>query len=104
MNRTTVGKIVIVVALAAVAFSGYATYRGAQGFNPVTIDILKKQMEDDFAAKNIKVVEISMLRGGAPRQLAGYVKLKLPGSDEIVQRQCSATMAGDKITTSWNCQ
>jgi len=49
------------------------------------------------------VTEISMLRRG-PRDLAGFVKVKVPGSDEIQQRNCTATMAEDKVTTSWNCQ
>lgn len=101
MNRT--GKIVVVVALVLVAISAYMSYRGTQGFNPVEIDDIKKRITDDFAAKNITVTEISMLRR-TPRELAGVVKLKLPGSDEIQQRNCTATMADDRVTTSWNCQ
>ena len=104
MNRSTIGKVIIVAALAAIFYSAYATYRGVQGFNPASIDALKKQMENDFAAKNITVTEISMLRGSVPRELAGFVKLKLPGSNEVVERKCIATMAEDKMTTSWNCQ
>lgn len=101
MNRT--GKIVVVVALVLVAISAYMSYRGTQGFNPVEIDDIKKRITDDFAAKNITVTEITMLRR-TPRELAGFVKLKLPGSDEIQQRNCSATMADDRVTTTWNCQ
>lgn len=97
------GKFVVLLALALVIYSGYTTYRGAQGFNPASIDDVKKRMLDDFAAKNITVMEISMLRRG-PRDLAGSVKVKLPGSDEIQQRNCTATMADDKVTTSWSCQ
>ncbi len=93
----------ILLALAAVLYSAYATYQGTQGFNPASIDDVKKKMQDDFAAKNITVTEISMLRR-APRELAGFVKLKLPDSNEIRQRSCSATMADDKVTTSWTCQ
>jgi hypothetical protein len=101
VNR--LGKIVVLAALAVVAYSGYATYRGAQGFNPAAIDDVKKRMQDDFAAKNVTVVEIVMRRRG-PRELAGVVKFKLPGSDEIRQRDCTATMAEDMVTTSWSCQ
>lgn len=97
------GKFVVLLALALVIYSGYATYRGAQGFNPASIEDLKKRMLDDFAAKNITVMEISMLRR-SPRELTGFVKLKLPGSDDVQQRNCTATMAEDKVTTSWNCQ
>jgi hypothetical protein len=101
VNR--LGKIVVLVALAVVAYSGYATYRGAQGFDPASIDDVKKRMQNDFAAKNITVVEIVMRRR-ATRELVGFVRLKLPGSDEIRQRDCTATMAEDKVTTSWSCQ
>lgn len=101
MNR--LGKIVVLAGLAVVIYSGYATYRGAQGFDPASIDDVKKRMQDDFAAKNITVVEIVMRRR-APRELAGFVKFRLPGSDEIRQRDCTATMAEDKVTTSWSCQ
>lgn len=97
------GKFVVLLALALVIYSAYTTYQGAQGFNPAFIEDVKKRMLDDFAAKNIAVTEISMLRRG-PRELAGFVKLKQPGSDEIQQRNCTATMAEDKATTSWNCQ
>lgn len=97
------GKFVVLLALALVIYSGYATYRGAQGFNPASIEDLKKRMLDDFAAKNITVMEISMLRR-SPRELTVFVKLKLPGSDDVQQRNCTATMAEDKVTTSWNCQ
>jgi hypothetical protein len=97
------GKFVVLLALALVIYSAYTTYQGAQGFNPAFIEDVKKRMLDDFAAKNITVTEISMLRRG-PRDLAGFVKVKVPGSDEIQQRNCTATMAEDKVTTSWNCQ
>ncbi len=97
------GKFITLVALALVIYSAYTTYQGAQGFNPPAIEDVKKWMQDDFAARNITVTEISMLRR-APRELAGFVKLKLPGSDEIQQRNCTATMADDKVTASWNCQ
>lgn len=97
------GKFVVLLALALVIYSAYTTYQGAQGFNPAFIEDVKKRMLDDFAAKNIAVIEISMLRRG-PRDLAGFVKVKLPGSDEILQRHCTATMAEDKVTTSWKCQ
>lgn len=97
------GKFVVLLALALVIYSAYTTYQGAQGFNPAFIEDVKKRMLDDFAAKNITVTEISMLRRG-PRDLAGFVKLKVPGSDDIQQRNCTATMAEDKVTTSWNCQ
>ncbi len=101
MNR--IGKIVMLAGLAAVAYSGYATYRGTQGFDPASIDDVKKRMQNDFAARNITVVEIVMRRR-APRELVGFVKFKQPGSDEIRQRDCTATMAEDKVTTSWTCQ
>lgn len=97
------GKFVMLAALAAVIYSAYATYWGAQGFDPASIDDVKKRMRDDFATKNITVTEITMLRR-SPRELAGVVKLKLPGSDEIRQRNCTATMAEDRVTTSWSCQ
>lgn len=97
------GKFVVLVALALVIYSAYTVYHGAQGFNPASIDDVKKRMQDDFAAKNITVTEISMLRRG-PRELAGFVKLKLPGSNEIQQRNCIATMSEDKVTTPWTCQ
>lgn len=97
------GKVVVLLALVLVLYSGYATYQGAQGFNPASIEDVKKKMQDDFAARNITVTEISMLRR-APRELAGFVKLKLPGSNDIQQRNCTATMAEDKVSTSWNCQ
>jgi hypothetical protein len=101
VNR--LGKIVVVAGLAAAVYSGYATYRGAQGFNPASIEALKKRMQDDFTAKNVTVVEIVMRRR-APRELVGFVKLKLPGSDEVRQRDCTATMADDLVTTSWSCR
>jgi hypothetical protein len=101
VNR--LGKIVVLAGLAVVIYSGYATYRGAQGFNPAAIDDVKKRMQDDFAAKNITVVEIVMRRR-APRELAGFVKFKQPGSDEIRQRDCTAAMAEDMMTTSWRCE
>lgn len=101
MNR--LGKIVVLAGLAVALYSGYATYRGAQGFNPPSIDDVKKRMQDDFAAKNFTVVEIVMRRR-APRELVGFVKLKQPGSDEVRQRDCTATMAEDRVTTSWSCQ
>ena len=101
MNRT--GKFIVLAALALVIFSAYTVYQGAQGFNPASIDDVKKRMQADFAAKNITVTEITMLRRG-PRELAGSVKLKAPGSDEIQQKNCTATMAEDMVTTSWSCQ
>jgi hypothetical protein len=100
LNRT--GKIVVIVALALVAISAVITYRGAQGFNPVEIDDIKKQITDDFTAKKMTVIDVSMLRR-APGELAGYVKFKTPGSDEVQQKACTATLAGGK-TASWNCQ
>ena len=100
MNRT--GKFIVIAALVLVAVSAYTTFRGTQGFNPAEIDDVKKKMQDDFTAKNMTVVEISMLRR-APRELAGYVKFKAPGSDAVQQKACTATMAADKATT-WNCQ
>ena len=101
VNRT--GKFVVLAALALVIYSATTVYQGAQGFNPAFIEDVKKRMQDDFAAKNITVTEISMLRRG-PRELAGFVKLKTPGSNEIEQKNCTATMAEDKVTTSWSCQ
>ncbi len=100
MNRTV--KFFILAALAMILYSAYATYQGAQGFTPVFIEDVKKRMQDDFTAKKFTVTEISMLRR-SPRELAGFVKFKAPGSDEIQQKTCSATMAEDKVTTSWNC-
>ncbi len=97
------GKFVVLLTLALVIYSAWTVYRGAQGFNPAFIEDVKKRMQDDFAAKNITVTEISMLRRG-PRELAGFVKLKLPGSNDVQQRNCTATMADDKVTTSWTCQ
>jgi hypothetical protein len=96
-------KFIILAALALVLYSAWTVYQGAQGFNPPAIEDVKKRMQDDFAAKNFTVTEISMLRRG-PRELAGFVKFKAPGSDEIQQKTCTATMAEDKITTSWSCQ
>lgn len=101
LNRT--GKIIVLAALALVIYSAYTVYQGAQGFNPPAIEDVKKRMQDDFTAKNMTVVEISMLRR-SPRELAGFVKFKTPGSDQIQQKACTATMAADKVTTSWNCQ
>lgn len=101
MNRT--GKIIVVVALVLVAVSAYTSYRGTQGFNPAEIDDIKKKIADDFTAKGMTVTEVSMLRR-APRELAGYVKFKAPGSDQILQKTCTAAMAADKVTTSWSCQ
>ncbi len=100
MNRT--GKIIVVVALVLVAFSAYTSYRGTQGFNPAEIDDIKKKITDDFTAKGMTVAEVSMLRR-APRELAGYVKFKAPGSDQVQQKNCTATMTSDKATT-WSCQ
>ena len=100
MNR--IGKFITLLALALVLYAGYATWQGTRGFTPPDIDALKKRMEDDFSARKFTVVEISMLRR-TPRELAGFVKLKAPGSNEIQQRNCSATMADDKVTTSWTC-
>ncbi len=96
-------KFIILAALVLVIYSAWTVYQGAQGFNPPAIEDVKKRMQDDFAAKNFTVTEISMLRRG-PRELAGFVKFKAPGSDEIQQKTCTATMAEDKITTSWSCQ
>ncbi len=101
MNRTV--KFFILAALAMILYSAYATYQGVQGFNPPAIDALKQRMQDDFTARKFTVIEISMLRR-SPRELAGFVKFKAPGSDEIQQKTCTATMAEDKVTTSWNCQ
>lgn len=101
MNR--IGKFIVLLALVLVAFSAWTVYRGTQGFNPVSIDDVKNRMQADYAAKNITVTEISMLRRG-PRDLAGFVKLKIPGSNENQQKNCTATMAEDKVTTSWSCQ
>ncbi len=100
MNKT--GKILVIVALVLVAVSAYTSYRGTQGFNPAEIEDVKKRMQDDFTAKNMTVVEISMLMR-APRELAGYVKFKAPGSDAVQQKNCTATQASDK-TSSWTCQ
>jgi len=96
------GKFIVLAALALVLYSAWTAYQGAQGFNPASIEDVKKRMRDDFATKNIAVTEISMLRRG-PRELAGFVKLKVPGSDEIQQKNCTATMAADMATTSWAC-
>ena len=96
-------KFIILAALVLVIYSAWTVYQGAQGFNPPAIEDVKKRMQDDFAAKNFTVTEISMLRRG-PRELAGFVKFKAPGSDEIQQKTCTATMAEDKVTTSWSCQ
>jgi hypothetical protein len=96
-------KFIILAALVLVIYSAWTVYQGAQGFNPPAIEDVKKRMQDDFAAKNFTVTEISMLRRG-PRELAGFVKFKAPGSDEIQQKTCTATMAEDKVTTSWTCQ
>lgn len=101
MNRT--GKFIVLAALALVLYSAWTVYQGAQGFNPPAIDDVKKRMQDDFAAKNMTVIEVSMLRR-APRELAGFVKFKAPGSDQIQQKACTATMAADNVTTSWSCQ
>lgn len=101
MNR--VGKFITLAALALVIYSAYTVYQGAQGFNPPAIEDVKQRMQADYASKNMDVVEISMLRRG-PRELAGFVKLKARGSDEIQQKNCTATMADDKVTMSWNCQ
>ena len=100
MNKT--GKIIVVAALVLVAVSAYTSYRGTQGFNPAEIDDIKKKITDDFTTKGMTVAEVSMLRR-APRELAGYVKFKSPGSDQVQQKTCSATIAADK-TTTWNCQ
>ncbi|MCR6735548.1 MAG: hypothetical protein NVV83_16370 [Afipia sp.] len=96
-------KFIILAALVLVIYSAWTVYQGAQGFNPPAIEDVKKRMQDDFAAKNFTVTEISMLRRG-PRELVGFVKFKAPGSDEIQQKTCTATMAEDKVTTSWSCQ
>ncbi|MCF2522279.1 hypothetical protein [Bradyrhizobium sp. G127] len=96
-------KFIILAALALVLYSAWTVYQGAQGFTPVFIEDIKKRMQDDFAAKGFAVTEISMLRRG-PRELAGFVKFKAPGSDAIEQKTCTATMAEDKVTTSWTCQ
>lgn len=101
MNK--LGKFIVLVALALVLYSAWTAYKGAQGFDPPSIEDVKKRMRDDFATKNIAVTEISMLRRG-PRELAGFVKLKVPGSNEIQQKTCTATMAADMVTTTWNCQ
>lgn len=101
VNRT--GKTIVLVALAVVAYSAWTAYQGAQGFDPASIDDVKKRIQADYVAKNFTVTEITMLRRG-PRELAGFVKLKAPGSDEIQQKNCTATMAADKVTTSWSCQ
>ncbi len=93
----------MLAALALVLYSAWTVYQGAQGFNPPAIDDVKKRMQDDFAAKNMTVIEVSMLRR-APRELAGFVKFKAPGSDQIQQKACTATMAADNVTTSWSCQ
>jgi len=100
VNRT--GKIIVVVALVLVAVSAYTSYRGTQGFNPAEIDDIKTKITDDFTARGMTVAEVSMLRR-APRELAGYVKFKVPGSDAVQQKACTATMAADK-TTTWRCQ
>jgi hypothetical protein len=97
------GKFVVLAALALVIYSAWTVYQGAQGFNPPAIEDVKKRIQDDFTAKKFTVTEISMLRRG-PRELAGFVKLKAQGSDEIQQRNCTATMAEDKVTTSWSCE
>jgi len=86
LNRT--GKIIVVVALVLVAISAVMSYRGTQGFNPVEIDAIKQQITDDFTAKKMTVTEVSMLRR-APHELAGYVKFKTPGSDEVQQKPCT---------------
>jgi len=101
VNRT--GKFIVLAALALVLYSAWTVYQGAQGFNPPAIEDVKKRMQADFAAKNMTVTEISMLRR-SPRELAGFVKLKAQGSDEIQQKTCTATMAKDNVTTSWSCQ
>ncbi|CAN5297054.1 hypothetical protein BH10PSE11_BH10PSE11_05130 [soil metagenome] len=101
MNR--IGKFIVLAALALVIYSAWTVYQGAQGFNPPAIEDVKKRIQDDFAAKNMTVVEISMLRR-APRELAGFVKFKAPGSDQVQQKTCTAAMAEDKVTTSWSCQ
>lgn len=101
MNRT--GKFIVIAALALVFYSAWTVYQGTQGFNPASIDNLKERMRADYAAKSITVTEITMLRRG-PRELVGSVKLKAQGSDEIQQKACTATMAEDKVTTSWKCQ
>ena len=100
MNKT--GKIIVVAALVLVAVSAYTSYRGTQGFNPAEIDDIKKKITDDFTAKGMTVAEVSMLRR-APRELAGYVKFKAPGSDQVQQKNCTAAMTSDKATT-WSCQ
>jgi len=101
VNRT--GKFIVLAALALVIYSAWTVYHGAQGFNPPAIEDVKKRIQDDFAAKNITVVEISMLRR-TPRELAGFVKFKAAGSDQVQQKTCTATMAEDNVTTSWTCQ
>lgn len=101
MNRT--GKFIVLAALALVLYSAWTVYQGARGFTPVFIEDIKKRMQDDFTAKGFTVTEISMLRRG-PRELAGFVKVKAPGSDAIEQKNCTATMAEDKVTTTWACQ
>jgi len=93
----------VLAALALVIYSAWTVYHGAQGFNPPAIEDVKKRMQDDFTAKNNTVVEISMLLRG-PRELAGFIKFKAPGTDQVQQKACTATMAADNVTTSWSCQ
>lgn len=101
MNKAM--KFAILAALAVVAFSAYAVHQGAQGFTPIFIEDVKQRMRDDYAKTNIAVTEISMLRRG-PRELVGFVKLKVPGSDHPQQKNCTATMADDKVTSTWSCE
>lgn len=93
----------ILAFLALVAFSSYTVYQGAQGFNPVFIEDVKQRIRADYTAKNMTVVDVTMLRRG-PRELTGSVKFKQPGSNAVQQKACTATMADDKATTSWSCQ
>ena len=96
-------KLGILAFLALVIYSSYTVYQGAQGFNPAFIEDVKQRIRADYTAKNMTVVDVTMLRRG-PRELAGSVKFKPQGSDAVQQRNCTATMAEDKVTTSWSCQ
>ncbi|WP_458757883.1 hypothetical protein ACSVBT_17900 [Afipia sp. TerB] len=100
MNRT--GKLVVFAALALVIYSAYTVWHGAQGFNPPLIEKVKQEMRDDFARKGNTVVDVSMLRR-APRELAGSVTIKAPGSDQPQQKKCTATLAQDD-TYRWSCE
>jgi hypothetical protein len=72
------------------------------GFGPENIAQVNQSIRDNFSQKNMQVTEINLIRENK-QKLSGYIRVRIPGVAEPVQKSCTATMDDNFEKFIWSC-